>query len=315
MKAFLIVLGVLFLVIVVSVGHHFYSENQAEQAMKLAQADIDKQFADRWQTVIQSYDMLFKSCSSKLEYKDFCRSHYKSISELVKFEVDPKFAGALQPQVEVFADKVIYPAKDLFNLMSDPITADPEQPKDITRKAKELEANMSQYWETHRQLEPVSRKAKDLKVLLNKIYQVKPPEATKIVIVNTYPDWVTTNVQRQAFSSMRNIASRYFAARASLNRQLNWTYGRNNSSYFGYSDVRTVLAQAIELRRNLFAEVQDAKKVEGMSELADKLETMLRNSYQGLLGLYNDQDYRTFKQLNNENDQISRYVRQVFGIR
>jgi ABC-type transporter MlaC component len=52
-----------------------------------------------------------------------------------------------------------------------------------------------------------------------------------------------------------------------------------------------------------------------MTELADKLETMLRNSYQGLLALYNNQDYNTFKQLNNQNDQISRYVRTVFGVR
>lgn len=311
---FLIAIFILIAVVGSFAGFHYYKVDQAKQEMQVAQADLDKQFASRWQKVIDSYDLLSKNCGSKASYKEFCYSHYKVIKGLGQFEVDPKYAKDFQPQVEAFGYKVIDPATTLFNLMSNPIVGDPDQLKDIVTKAGDLETIMMQYWNNHRELTPVPQKTKDLKPLLAKIYTPKPA-APKVVVVYAYPNWVRTDVQRQAFSSMRDIASRYSIARKTLNRQLNWSYGSSNPAYFANSDVRAILYSAIELRKGLFAEVQETKSVEGMSDLCRQLETMLKNSYQGLVALYDNQDYSTFHTLSSQNDAISKYVRQTFGIR
>jgi hypothetical protein len=100
-----------------------------------------------------------------------------------------------------------------------------------------------------------------------------------------------------------------------LNRQLNWSYGKQYQSYFGNSDVQMVLIRAINLRQSLYDQVQSAMQVEGMSVLGRRLEQMLINSITGLRALYNSQDYSTFNSYNQNNNAISASIRQQFGIR
>lgn len=287
-----------------------------KRALTKAQAQFDQQVKTKWTKVLDAHDLLVKNCDSKEQFRNYCYANYKVAKNLKDFSVDQKYAEKFKPAVEEFADEVIYPAEDLFNSMSEPIVSDTSQMKDFIAKTTQLETKLIRYQNDHKELAQVVPNAEIFKNKIKKFYAL--PEnrpSTQVIVLHEYPDWVVSEPQRAAYNTMGNVARRYFAERTRLNHQLNWQYGKQNPSYFAYSDVLSILASAISIRQGLYREVKNIESIQGMSSLAYRLEEMLENSYSGLRALYDNQDYSTFNYLNQKNNAIASRIRRQFGIR
>lgn len=297
--------------ITAAIGIPMYQDRERVAKMELAKVEFQDQLQDKWSEVAEMVSLLPMRTSDPKTLRNFATFEYKKLNAMKPFRVDPAYKN----QASDFMDKVHDPAMKLLGQLAERIKATDKSL--VLEHARDLDESLRKFRENNNDLElrNVNQVAPILEGKFDKLAEaIKPPKPT-VIYVNQYPDWVSTPEQRQAYSSMRDVARRYFAARSDLGRRLNWSYGRQNpNEYFSRGDVRSILTDAVSIRSQLETEVSAAERVEGMSELGDTLRTMIRNSYQSLGYLLNGQNYRAFKELSSQNDQISIQVRRKFRI-
>lgn len=314
----IVVFVVTLLVVFLLSGWYFWNKNDQ---LNQSHEKFHAQLREKWERVMSSYDLACKNLGDKSAYKAYAYDKYKGMKTIQNFDVDPSCVEAAKPEIKLFGEVVVYPSQDLYDAMTQDISGSGDQWRDIKRTITEYEKDLDRYWADHYseyQLVPVPKRADEIIGKLAKYYVPKPASqpATKVVVVSAYPSWINNAAQKQGYDSMSQLVSRYFAARLNLSRRLNWTKAKQDPrSYFSYSDVRAILQSEMDIRRQMYNEVQSVKQIEGMSELGSQLETMLQNSFEGLKALYERGDYSSFKSYNNANDAISASIRKTFGIR
>lgn len=276
-----------------------------------ANAELRDQVQVAWKQVNMVYALCPKRCSNRQQITEHADNQWKAL-KIISLKVDP----SLRQETNEFVTTVLDPAIDFFDTLSDSNGLGRLNPYShvqlVSSKAKTLEQKLNAYQRDHQELSRPEAIADSLTVNLQKAYATQEP--ARPVEAVYFPDWVQTPQQRSAWKTMVDVAREYLAARARLSRAINWNYGRSNWAYFGEPQIQTMLSNAINTRRQLKREVNQAMQIEGMSNLGAMLSEMIDNSIYSLQALIDNQDYGTFKAYNNRNDAISAEIKRRYQI-
>lgn len=308
MKRNLLVLVVIFLVVGAIVGITGYGSYKEKEKLAAQQAEFEVQQKRHWNQIVNALNLFPLKASDSRTLQNFASFEFKQLNEM-EFLVNSQY----REEARRFMRRVHFPAKSLFLALSTKVT--PERSEAILALAREVDNNLDDYSQSNPELKQFTQIAAILESKLKSIVIKEKPVVTKIIVVNSgYPSWVSNSEQRESYSSMRDIARRYLQSRMTLAKRLNWSRARGDSSYLRQSDVRSIIADAWNLRKELRSELSNASRVEGMSNLASLIDQMLMNSLDGLAAIYDHGDYPTFKSLNNVNDRLAKEIRNNYGV-